>query len=366
LKIDLSNVQGLYKSTDNGNTWTQNLFPANNNIVSVAVNGYNIFAGTQLNGVYRSTDNGVTFTQVFWGGTIRDSRMAVNGNTVLSGGSQYNGVYRSTNNGSNWTQTPLNNEFVKCISNDSSLFLAGVLDHGVYYSGSNGAYWTHTFLGNKTVYSVAIKGYVFFAGAGDSGVYKSTDMGYLWVKTSLNTGRITALMFSGNNLIAGTGNGDIFISSNFGSTWTEKSEGLPQSNDTINCLLDANNYIFAGTSSNSVYRRPKSEVIGIQSISTEIPESFSLSQNYPNPFNPVTKIKFSIPNSTPLTPLQRGTVSLKVYDINGKEVAVLVNESLQPGIYEVTFDGSGLTSGVYFYKLQAGEFSVTKRMVMIK
>jgi hypothetical protein len=173
-------------------------------------------------------------------------------------------------------------------------------------------------------------------------------------------------MFSGNNLIAGTGNGDIFISSNFGSTWTEKSEGLPQSNDTINCLLDANNYIFAGTSANSVYRRSKSEIIGIQQISSEIPSSFSLSQNYPNPFNPATKIKFSIPNSTPPAPLPRGTVSLKVYDITGKEVAVLINETLQPGTYEVTFDGSGLTSGVYFYKLYAGDYMETKRMILIK
>ncbi|MCI0473831.1 MAG: T9SS type A sorting domain-containing protein, partial [Ignavibacteria bacterium] len=112
--------------------------------------------------------------------------------------------------------------------------------------------------------------------------------------------------------------------------------------------------------------RPKELVSGISPLNTVIPSSFSLSQNYPNPFNPMTKIKFSIPNSTPLTPLQRGTVLLKVYDITGKEVAVLVNEVLQPGTYEVTFDASGLTSGVYFYKLQAGEYTETKRMALLK
>jgi hypothetical protein len=101
--------------------------------------------------------------------------------------------------------------------------------------------------------------------------------------------------------------------------------------------------------------------------------SFSLSQNYPNPFNPSTKISFKIPSPEAESSPRRGwlkagvgLVTLKVYDITGKEVAVLVNETLQPGTYEVTFDGSGLTSGVYFYKLHAGEFMETKRMVLIK
>ena len=98
--------------------------------------------------------------------------------------------------------------------------------------------------------------------------------------------------------------------------------------------------------------------VGIQNISTELPESFTLEQNYPNPFNPVTNIKFSIPQS--------GIVKLKVYDILGKEMAVLVNKQLTAGSYLADFNGSNFASGVYFYKLEAEGFSEIKKMMLVK
>jgi len=87
-------------------------------------------------------------------------------------------------------------------------------------------------------------------------------------------------------------------------------------------------------------------------------ESFYLYQNFPNPFNPSTKIKYSIP--------QEGLVTLKVYNIIGEEVAKLVNDIKQTGHYEVSFDATGLTSGIYFYRLQAGRFIETKKMVLLR
>ncbi|MGA2667908.1 MAG: T9SS type A sorting domain-containing protein [Ignavibacteria bacterium] len=109
------------------------------------------------------------------------------------------------------------------------------------------------------------------------------------------------------------------------------------------------------------------QYIGIKPISSSVPRSFELYQNYPNPFNPSTKIKFEI--RPPLSPLlaKEGTgVVLKIYDILGREVTTLINEQLKPGAYEVEFDGTNYPSGVYFYKLTAGEFTETKRMVLIK
>jgi hypothetical protein len=98
-----------------------------------------------------------------------------------------------------------------------------------------------------------------------------------------------------------------------------------------------------------------------------ISDYYFLYQNYPNPFNPVTKIKFDIPkNGFPIKTFGNDRVMLKVYDILGKEIQTLVNEQLQPGTYEVTFDGSNLPSGVYFYKLTAGDYTETKKMLMIK
>jgi hypothetical protein len=88
------------------------------------------------------------------------------------------------------------------------------------------------------------------------------------------------------------------------------------------------------------------------------PDSYNLAQNYPNPFNPITTIKYSIPES--------GNVSLKVYDMLGKQVASLVNEEKSRGVYSVIFDASNLSSGVYFYKLQSGSFTETKKMLLLK
>jgi len=108
--------------------------------------------------------------------------------------------------------------------------------------------------------------------------------------------------------------------------------------------------------------------LGVNQISSEIPENFELFQNYPNPFNPTTKIRFNIPS---LTRRGAGVVVLKVYDALGREVQTLVNEQIQPGTYEVDFpaptgDGSNYSSGVYYYTLSSGDYIETKKMVLMK
>lgn len=89
-----------------------------------------------------------------------------------------------------------------------------------------------------------------------------------------------------------------------------------------------------------------------------IPQKFALEQNYPNPFNPSTIINFSLAKG--------GQVTLSVYDLLGQQVSELVNERREAGVYEVKFDGSNLSSGVYFYRLQAGDFVATKRLLLLR
>lgn len=96
----------------------------------------------------------------------------------------------------------------------------------------------------------------------------------------------------------------------------------------------------------------------------DVPQKFLLSQNYPNPFNPVTTIKYTIPNVE--TTRRVVSTTLHVYDVLGGEVATLVNEPKAPGVYEVHFDGSRFSSGVYFYKLTCGEFSQTRKALLLK
>jgi hypothetical protein len=99
-------------------------------------------------------------------------------------------------------------------------------------------------------------------------------------------------------------------------------------------------------------------LVGINQISSEIPGKFSLSQNYPNPFNPNTKIQFALPNSA--------FVKVIVYDALGKEVETIVNEQLNAGTFEAEWNAVNYPSGVYYYKLSAGDYSETKKMVLIR
>jgi flagellar hook assembly protein FlgD len=104
--------------------------------------------------------------------------------------------------------------------------------------------------------------------------------------------------------------------------------------------------------------------IGINHIAQNVPDKFSLEQNYPNPFNPVTKIRFEVALDSRL----RGNdnVVLKVYDILGREVTTLVNKQLNPGTYEVEWDGLNSPSGLYLCKMAAGNYSETRKMVLVK
>jgi hypothetical protein len=100
------------------------------------------------------------------------------------------------------------------------------------------------------------------------------------------------------------------------------------------------------------------ETTDIKKFETVMPTTYALHQNFPNPFNPVTKIQFGLPND--------GNVRLSIYNTIGQEIKVLINQQLSAGKYSVDFDASGLTNGIYFYRLQAGSFSQTKKLILLK
>ena len=130
-------------------------------------------------------------------------------------------------------------------------------------------------------------------------------------------------------------------------------------NDTVRCVWRT--IAYNGTdslTSNARYIYLVRNTVGIKIVSSSVPDKFDLFQNYPNPFNSTTKIQLQVTSYK--------FVKLIVFDLLGREVAILVNEKLQPGTYEITFDTGYLTSGIYFYKLITEEFSETKRMVLLK
>ncbi|MBI2430182.1 MAG: T9SS type A sorting domain-containing protein [Ignavibacteriales bacterium] len=130
------------------------------------------------------------------------------------------------------------------------------------------------------------------------------------------------------------------------------------------------NEVWVTTFGNGMYVGHTTGVPTSAEANVHIPLHFDLKQNFPNPFNPVTTIQFTIPSvGTHENASRVGTTFqtfLRLYDVLGKEVATLVDEVKEPGTYSVRFDGSKLSSGIYFYTLQTGNFTATKKLVLMK
>jgi hypothetical protein len=163
------------------------------------------------------------------------------------------------------------------------------------------------------------------------------------------------------------GNNEIYYkrSTNSGISWGADTRLTNDTNSSLNPSVAVSGSVVhvVWRETGVYYKRNPTGNVGIQNISTEIPAAYSLGQNYPNPFNPTTKIRFDVARHGGSS---TSDVKIIVYDIMGREVQTLVNERLQPGTYETTFDGSMLPSGVYFYKLMTDGFTESKRMLLIK
>lgn len=277
-----------------------------------------------------------------------------------AGGTTNTEIYymRSTNNGLNWSgETNLSEH--NGFSYNGYVYTTGTTVHAV---------WDDDWTGNREI---------FYRRSTNNGANWSGDA-ILTVNSGVSAGpSLTASGIYAHMVWSDErdGNREIYykISTNNGSTWSSdlrltNSSGysgtasICHSGNALNVLwYDDRN------GNNEIYfkRNPTGNPTGIGIISSEIPKKFSLSQNYPNPFNPVTKIRFSIPASSKLW-----EVSLIIYDMLGRAAATLVNEELKPGTYEVDWSAKGsesnFPSGVYFYRLDAGSFSETKRMILLK
>ncbi|MBU1421963.1 MAG: T9SS type A sorting domain-containing protein, partial [Bacteroidetes bacterium] len=178
------------------------------------------------------------------------------------------------------------------------------------------------------------------------------------VNTGLTITVVQALAVSGTNLFAGVWCSRVFLSTNNGTSWSAVNTGLTTSTD-VRALAVSGTNLFAGTWGGGVWRRPLSEMItSVQPLPGELPAAFRLEQNYPNPFNPVTTIEYHIPVSA--------HVLLKVFDLLGREVATLVNEGKAVGVHTIHYDASGLAGGVYFYRIQAGNYVEARKLVLLR
>jgi photosystem II stability/assembly factor-like uncharacterized protein len=389
-----TNGDGIYASTDDGINWTaySNGLPNLTIVTSLAIcplnktGNSNLFAGTNT-GIYLSKNNGLNWTPFNNGLTNSEVLSLVVSDTNIFAGTNGKGVFLSTNNGSSWSEVNnglLNNYSTNVYSllvtpfgADSSYALFAGTSRGVFRSTDNGANWTDENVGLSyypAVNSLVSSGKYLFAGT-FAGVFLSTNYGSTW--TAVNNGLNNSVVFSlaisadGKDLFAGTLHNGVFLSKDNGENWSAINDGL--ANLTIYSLFvnsegTSTTKIFAGTYSN-VYHRSISDLItDVKKENNNFPASYSLKQNYPNPFNPTTSISYQLASpSTSRSGLQAYShVTIKVYDLLGREIATLVNEIKPAGNYSVKFDGSKLTSGIYFYRMESGTYSQTKKLLLLK
>lgn len=357
--VGIGENEGVWKSTDDGETWTETALDGKT-VYSMAANGSYIVCGTDEEGVYFSSNGGTSWYQSgLYGCTVLS--LEQRGTHLYAGTANY-GVYCSDNNGANWVYIGLNGKSVSSLGSIGNTLYAGTINSGLLKTENIGATWIQTPLNNLHIISIAINPVDNRIHAGtNTGIWRSSDGGMVW-NQALADFTVLAAMISGGTVIAGT-DGGVQVSYDNGTTWAPRNEGftgLPG----IRALRSANGQIFAGGvmtrdgSDNIVFKRQLNELIGIIPISGAVPNGFELSQNYPNPFNPSTSIRFSLPEAS--------VVKLTVFNTAGQEIAQLANDKLNAGSYEYRFDAGKHPSGVYFYSLQADGYTETKKMMLVK
>jgi len=190
------------------------------------------------------------------------------------------------------------------------------------------------------------------------GIFRSTNAGASWSQVynasgvaDLAVSRVTL------NTFYAAAEAGILKSTDFGQTWTIYNNGLPTTSVTSMVISPYSDTLYVSTETHGVLK-VWDFITDVTDSRDFIPHEFVLAQNYPNPFNPSTAIRYELP--------ERALVTLTVYNVLGQEVASLVNEERESGTHRVQFDGTGLASGVYLYRLRAGGYFETKKLVLLK
>ena len=377
----------VLRTTNTGSTWqnvSSTTIPTTVTLISVAgidantalVTGYSGTPSTTW--VWKTSNGGANWTQVFTegnGGFIDAICMSTATNGMLIGdpvpaGARWS-LWKTTNAGTTWDSTGM-------------YLLAG---------SSAEAGW------NNSAFSV--QPYMWF-GTNNSRIYFSTNNGATWVAQTTPRASTYAISFYpfGGNYNGFAGSDSLLATTNSGNTWSIKTAPGANNSSGVSTLIvpmiqgvwyvknglsqiyysltGGTNFVTEYTASAGTYWHISAGKVGvgwwavrsnggisyrqpitsINTISTQTPDNYKLFQNYPNPFNPTTNIRYQISKS--------GFVSLKIYDLSGKEVANLVNKNQTPGTYETSFNGYWLSSGVYFYTLSAGDFRQTNKMMIVK
>lgn len=384
---DLMKLQGgcqdnnKQTSTNGGVLWDQRTTGDGGYTIVDPVNT-NFIYGQYVNGsIQRSNNSGASFTNITPSGSsgglfYNPYEMAPGDhNTIVFGRADIwkTTTAQSASTGSGWTQiatTAIVGGSVSAIgiswTNINKIYI-GTSNGRILVTTNNGANWA-VLTGFPYVSDFAVDNsndnicYASLGGttAGNH-VLRTTDGGASWQNITANLPNIAANSIllrtaAPRMIILGTDIG-AFQSADDGATWVSFNSGMPAVEIYDMKYKPTAGIILAATHGRGCWTFDLGSVLGVDPYSV-IPNEFQLSQNYPNPFNPETKIKFGLPKS--------GNVKLTIFDALGKNITELVNSKLNAGTYEVSWNASNHSSGVYFYKIESNGFSQIKKMILVK
>ncbi len=350
----------VMKTTDGGNSWIVQYNPVMNfNAVQFVNNNTGYTAGGNGFGrFYKTTNSGINWslTATFGFITIKDL-FFVNNDTgwICSDDPSAGGLFKTTNGGLNWQPQLGASSLIKklfFLNQDTGWAASSDANGKLYRTINGGQIWNLQYTFSNSITSI------FFStmDTGYTGSFKTVNSGFNWSPMT-NSQATKGVYFI---------NGKTGWSCDFFSTMQKTIDGQNWYNQTVPVggwtpiqFLDTSKG-WAGGNILIHTTEGGGPPVGIQQISSEIPSEYKLFQNYPNPFNPKTNIKYQIVNNN-------SYIKLFVYDIQGKQIAELVNQDQDAGTYEADWNASGYPSGVYFYSLLIEGLTVeTRKMVLVK
>ena len=362
----------LLRTSNGGANWTSQDLGGTNSMNTVYfVNTLTGFAGGNngpiIDGgaaiIQKTTNGGLDLASITqFPGTVNTTSINfsdVNNGWAIITASGTEKLFRTTNSGGSWSEIYSFNQEIAEIKfvNQNTGWVLG--ESGTIGRTTNGgANWQNaaTLPGNLYGISFPVATTGFVCGT-EGKIYRTTNSGQNWsLSPSGTTSNLIDIHFSSEFIGMCVGeSGTRLITLNGGNTWIIEPVQINVSLQSCFMPTAINGYAAGSIGYISNFG---GIVTGLNQTTNEIPGNFKLHQNYPNPFNPTTEIVFEIPVAS--------KVNLKVYDVSGRVVKVLVNETLSAGKFNIPFQAGGLSSGVYFYVMQAGDYFKTNKMVLIK
>ncbi|MBS1493404.1 MAG: T9SS type A sorting domain-containing protein [Bacteroidetes bacterium] len=355
----------VLKSTDGGNTWNVNIPLGSSNIYSLSFADVNTgWASGPQGALYKTTNGGQNWLTLNFGiNSDFNYIYFINQQTGWAMVNTSGVLYKTTNGGENWFQGYQNATSKLQFLNASTGFMAGTfntyitIDGGISFQAITPS--IPLMISNSVSFINPQTGWV----CNSNQVFKTTNRGSNWTTIELSSFGIKLFMPEIKFINSLTGfcydvQGKIIKSIDGGTTWNYENILSKRNFYSLYFINEMTGWL--GGTNGVLFKTTTGGTSGVKQVSTNIPDNFSLFQNYPNPFNPSTKINYEIKSS--------GFVSLKVYDLLGKEVATLVNEKQNAGSYAMDFNSTefNLPSGIYFYTLKTDGFTETKKMVLVK